>query len=125
EEPLWGRAWLLVQDQPPRRVAGHVELRGGRIRAELHRATLGMGIRRAFTGKGYGRALLERAIAWARDEAHLAWIDLGVFTGNDPARRLYDRFGFVEVGRRIDAFRTDSGVSIEDVQMSLALSDSA
>lgn len=121
DEPLWGRAWVLLgPDQD--RIVGHLELRGGRIPAELHRATLGMGIQRAFTGQGHGRRLVEVAITWAREVAELDWIDLGVFANNTPACKLYRRMGFVEVGLREDAFHLDAGVSVDDLQMSLRVS---
>jgi RimJ/RimL family protein N-acetyltransferase len=103
-------------------VVGHLELRGGRVPAELHRATLGMGILRAFTGQGHGRRLCEVALRWARDTAELDWIDLGVFAGNEPARKLYRRMGFVEIGVRADAFHLrDAGVAVDDVEMTLRL----
>jgi len=119
-EPLWGRAWLLLAEDG-QRVVGHIELRGGRVDAELHRATLGMGLVRAYTGKGHGRRLCETAIRWARDEAELSWIDLGVFASNTPARRLYRSLGFVEVAVREDAFHNDAGVVLDDVLMTLKL----
>jgi len=120
DEPLWGRAWSLIGPGGVD-VVGHVELRGGRVPSELHRATLGMGINRAFTGQGHGRRLLDVAVKWARDTADLDWIDLGVFSGNAPARKLYARAGFVEIGQRDDAFRIEGGVVIDDVQMVLKL----
>src|SRR6185295_8302496 len=94
DEPLWGRAWGLFTADGTEMV-GHVELRGGRVPAEMHRATLGMGILRAHTGQGHGRRLVEEAVRWARDHAGLTWIDLGVFSSNAPARKLYARMGFV------------------------------
>lgn len=120
DEPLWGRAWALYAPGG-KEIVGNLELRGGRIPAELHRATLGMGIMRAYTGQGHGRRLLESAVEWARDVARLEWIDLGVFAGNTPAQRLYARMGFVEVGTRREAFRLDAGVAVDDVQMTLKL----
>jgi RimJ/RimL family protein N-acetyltransferase len=119
-EPLWGRAWLLwVKD--PLRVVGHLELMGGRVPAEMHRAVLAMGMLRAYTGQGHGRRLIEVAIAWARTEGGLSWIDLGVFSMNEPARKLYSRMGFIEQGMRRDAFRLEGGISVDDIQMSLEL----
>lgn len=118
DEPVWGRAFLLWAGDS---VVGHVELRGGRIVAEMHRAVLGMGINRAFTGKGLGRQLAVAAIDWAREEAGLSWIDLGVFANNARARRLYASLGFVEQGAREDAFRIDAGITVTDVQMALDL----
>ena len=129
DEPRWARAWLLWTAEPPpsgppdpavARVVGHVELLGGRVMAELHRATLGIGMLQPYTGQGYGREMMETAIAWARGEARLSYIDLGVFVGNDRARRLYERMGFMEQWIRRDAFRVE-GVVIDDIQMTLAL----
>lgn len=137
DQPQWARAWLMWTGEPPprgpagfyrppARVIGHVELRGGRVPAELHRATLALGMLEPYTGKGHGRRLIEVAIAWARDVARLAYLDLGVLfemeskRGNERARQLYARMGFVEQGARRDAFRVD-GVAIDELQMTLAL----
>jgi RimJ/RimL family protein N-acetyltransferase len=118
DEALWGRAFLLWMED---RVTGHLELRGGRIPAEMHRAMLGMGVLRRHTGQGHGRRLIEAAVAWARGDTKLAWIDLGVFATNARARALYVRAGFVEQGLRPDAFRIDAGVAVDDVLMALDL----
>jgi GNAT superfamily N-acetyltransferase len=115
-EPLWLRTWGLLEDDA---VLGHLDLHGGRLPAELHRATLGMGLERAARGQGHGRAMIETAIAWARDRG-LAWLDLGVFAHNGPARALYASVGFVEIGIMRDQFRVD-GTSIDDVTMTLRL----
>lgn len=114
--PLWLRTWGLVIDSA---IVGHLDLNGGRLPAELHRATLGMGIERRARRRGHGRALLEGAITWAREQ-RLAWLDLGVFAHNAVARSLYRSVGFVEVGYVRDQFRVD-GVTIDDVSMTLAL----
>jgi ribosomal protein S18 acetylase RimI-like enzyme len=116
DEPHWLRTWGLVID---REVRGHIDLHGGRLPSELHRAMLGMGIERGWRGRGHGRALLSVAIAWARS-SRLAWLDLGVFAHNRRARGLYGSAGFVEVGITRDRFRVD-GVPIDDVAMVLAL----
>ena len=116
DEPHWGRTWGLVIDSV---IRGHVGLHGGRITAESHRATLGMGIERDARGHGNGRALLDTAIAWARTR-ELAWLDLGVFEQNARARALYASAGFVELGTTRDRFRVE-GQQIADVTMTLAL----
>lgn len=116
EEPYWLRTWGVVIDGE---IRGHLDLQGGRLASESHRALLGMGIERPWRGRGHGRALLATAIAWARSR-RLAWLDLGVFAHNHRARKLYASLGFLEVGVTRDRFRVD-GVSIDDVAMSLAL----
>lgn len=118
-DPLWGRDWLLEIEGEG--VVGHVDLRGGRIPSELHRATLGMGINRPYTGRGHGRQLLETAIGWARESTELVWIDLGVFEGNEPAKRLYERCGFRRLATRVDAFRLTDGTRVDDILMTLRI----
>jgi RimJ/RimL family protein N-acetyltransferase len=116
DEVGWGRAWGLREGG---RVLGHVNLRGGEPETRAHRAELGLGVERAYIGHGHGQRLMETAIDWARAQG-LAWIDLGVFAENAPARALYAKLGFVETGRREDLFRVD-GRSIDDIEMSLRL----
>jgi len=111
-EALWLRTWAIVNDGT---ICGHLDLQGGRLPTELHRATLGMGIERGARGKGHGRALLEHAIKWSR-RAELDWLDLGVFAHNTGARKLYASVGFVEVGIVRDQFRVE-GMQIDDVVM--------
>jgi len=116
DEPYWLRTWGVVLDG---QVRGHLDLHGGRLASEFHRAMLGMGVERGWRGKGHGRALLAAAIAWSRT-AELDWLDLGVFAHNHRARKLYTSVGFVEVGITRDRFRVD-GAEIDDVAMVLAL----
>jgi ribosomal protein S18 acetylase RimI-like enzyme len=115
-QPTWLRSWGVLRDQ---RIVGHLDLRGGSLAAELHRATVGMGVERPERRHGHGRSLLELAIAWARSH-DFVWLDLDVFVHNHPARSLYRAVGFQEIGLRRDGFRVD-GHSIDDLQMTLAL----
>lgn len=119
-EPLWSRTFFLI-DSAKNKIAGHLELRGGRVPAEFHRATLGMGIERAYTGQGHGARMIKTAADWARKTLGLSYIDLGVFENNEPARKLYKRMGFVENGVRVDAFRVDDDMRVTDISMSLKL----
>ncbi len=62
--------------------------------------------------------LLATAIEWARNESQIEWIDLGVFEENLAAQALYEREGFIELGRTPDLFRVD-GHQIDDISMSV------
>ena len=118
DEAEWIRLWHAVDDRG--RVVGDVNLRGNRLTAEQHRCTLGIGLLATHRGRGLGRALLATAVDWAKSQAVLEWVDLGVFDGNAPAIRLYESFGFVRWGAVEDRFRV-RGVSVADVQMALRL----
>ncbi len=112
----WQRAFGLWAGDV---LVGHVDLRGGSLPTDQHRATLGIGIERPWRRAGWGRQLMETASVWAHDQG-LAWIDLGVFAENAPARALYTRLGYVEVGRTADRFRID-GKQVDDISMVLRL----
>lgn len=116
DELAWGRTWGLFDGKT---IVGHLDLKGGNIESELHRATLGIAIESAHCDRGHGRRMMETAIAWARDHG-IAWIDLGVFSTNTRAHALYRKLGFVEVGTTRDRFRVD-GDPIDDIAMTLAL----
>ena len=48
-------------------------------------------------GRGAGRMLLESVLAWARGQ-RVGAVELSVTCGDTPARRLYERAGFVPFG---------------------------
>ncbi|MDP3276999.1 MAG: GNAT family N-acetyltransferase [Deltaproteobacteria bacterium] len=120
DTPLWQRTWKLVSPALPEVIVGSLTLYGGRLNAELHRCSLGMGIEREHRDQGQGKALLAAAIAWALSQPTLAYIDLGVFDGNPRALGMYQRAGFVETGRRTDAFRV-ANQHVTDIHMTLTL----
>jgi RimJ/RimL family protein N-acetyltransferase len=64
---------------------------------EAHKGLLwGMYVRPEARGTGVARRLVEAVIDFARSRVEL--IQLSVVVGNEPARRLYSRLGFVEYG---------------------------
>lgn len=118
----WEKVWgAFEHGVTPPRIIGSIALSTTRlIPTQSHRAILGIGIEPGFRHRGLGKALMQTALLWAKQQSHLEWIDLGVFVDNAPARRLYERVGFIETGRTVDCFRVD-GHSLDDIQMSLNL----
>lgn len=108
----WERAFGLWDNG---RLVGHLDMHGGSMPSELHRARLGVGIERPWRRGGWGRQLMVSAIDWARGQG-LTWLDLGVFAENAPAQALYESLGFVVVGHTTDRFRVD-GRQVDDISM--------
>jgi|GEM_PF-1067552 len=60
-----------------------------------HRATVSIALRRAYWGQGIPGPMFEEMEAFARGRGVMQ-LELAYAQGNDRARRLYDRLGFVE-----------------------------
>ena len=63
-----------------------------------HIGQLGMGVRDDWQGKGAGTALMQAAVELADKWLNLERLELEVYTDNEPAVRLYKKFGFVIEG---------------------------
>jgi putative acetyltransferase len=90
------------------RVVGH----GGLSlysRRRAHVGSIGMGVDQACHGQGVGTALLAALLDLADNWYNLRRIQLEVYTDNDPAVRLYQRFGFVIEGTHRSYAYRDGG----------------
>jgi len=58
-----------------------------------------MWVRPDARGRGVGEALINATADWARNRGHQAMF-LWVAEANEPARRLYERYGFTPTGDR-------------------------
>ena len=74
--------------------------------ASQHVADLGLMVAAKRRGRGIGQALLSAAVDWAR-EVGVTKLELHVFPWNEPAIRLYERFGFEREGLRRGHYRRD------------------
>lgn len=82
-----------------------VERELGRIKRRHIAWVVRMYVPRDYAGRGIGAALLLRAIAEGRAMQGVAKLNLTVAAHNEHAVRLYQRHGFREFSREIDAFR--------------------
>ena len=88
-----------------------------------HVAGLAMGVLPDWQGIGLGAWLLERAIEDMRLHPKIHRLDLLVMEGNDHARAMYERAGFVNEGYRQGAVRQPSGVFRGEYMMGMAVGD--
>lgn len=71
-----------------------------------HAAQIGISIHDDFHGRGIGSAMLGALIDAADNWLNLQRLELTVYVDNEPAIRLYQKFGFeIEGTRKADAFR--------------------
>lgn len=63
-----------------------------------HVGQIGMAVRDDWQGKGAGTALMQAAIDLSDKWLNLMRLELDVYTDNEPAIRLYKKFGFVIEG---------------------------
>jgi len=87
--------------------------------ASRHVADLGLMVAATHRRRGIGRALLEEATSWARD-AGIRKLELHVFPWNEPAIRLYERFGFEREGVRRGHYSRD-GADVDALLMAYHL----
>jgi RimJ/RimL family protein N-acetyltransferase len=78
-------------------VVGWCDVSRSRYPTQRHSGTLGMGIVDGHRGCGIGRDLLSATLAQA-DALGLTRIELRVRADNEPAIRLYGKFGFATEG---------------------------
>lgn len=114
----WERVWVIAEGSE---IHGDLMLAHRTpLKSCLHRATLMMGVEGTHRGRGLGGRLMNEAIAWAKAQPSLAWLQLYVFAQNTPAQALYAKSGFREDGRSRDMFRVH-GQQVDDVSMVLKL----
>ena len=65
-----------------------------------HVRVLGMLVVDGYRGMGVGTRLMEYALRWARAKKGVEKVVLGVFSDNQRALRLYEKFGFEVEGVR-------------------------
>jgi|SRR5262245_32730152 len=93
-------------------VVGWCDVTRKTIEGFRHSAVLGMGVLQPYRGRGLGRALLRAVLGEAKLQG-ISRIELEVYTSNQPAIALYERFGFTREGIKRSARILDG--QVEDI----------
>jgi putative acetyltransferase len=80
------------------RVVGMLSLHAFPRPRRQHAAAIGMSVHEEWHGKGVGTALMHAGLDLADNWLNLTRLELEVYIDNEPAIRLYERFGFEREG---------------------------
>lgn len=81
-----------------------------------HAATLGIMVHEAYHGQGVGNALMTEILELSDDWLMLKRVELGVFSDNKKAMKLYEKHGFEKEGLRKYAIKKN-GIYADEVIM--------
>lgn len=100
------------------RVVGNVSLR--RVLGGSAHLIGNVAVHPDWQGQGIGRALMEAALEEIATQG-ARWVGLEVQADNQPARQLYERLGFEEVGRILHMLRPASPLHLDEQPFPAAL----
>ena len=116
ETPRPDRRVLVAVLKESGKVVGNIGLHPAGRERRAHVGQIGMMVHDDYQGQGIGSKLLAAAIELGERWLNLRRIELEVYTDNEPAIRLYQKFGFVIEGTmRQFAFR--DGVYVDAYMM--------
>ena len=85
-----------------------------------HRGRLGISVRKKYWGIGIGSLLLLEILSFAKKNG-IEQVELGVYSDNLRAQKLYERFGFTAWGRLPHAYKLKDGSYRDEINMVLHL----
>jgi len=104
----YAHAAVVVAERDDGSIVGRLSVSRDQHPASTHVADLGLMVAASARRLGVGWSLLEQAADWARASG-VRKLELHVFPHNEPAIRLYEKFGFVREGYRKEHFRRGGG----------------
>ena len=110
------RALMILAEADGEIVATSDVMPMGTKSRTLHRATLGMSVRKDYWRLGIGSAMMERLIAHAR-QSGFEQIELEVVSTNRRAIGLYVKYGFQVYGTRPHGIKYPDGSYADDYLM--------
>ncbi len=90
----------------------------------LHRATMGIAVRKEYWNKGIGKKMVHESIKWCRKKG-FEQLELEVATQNERAISMYKSFDFEIYGTKKHAFKYSDGTYADEYFMCLFLENSS
>jgi len=95
----YAHAAVFVAERTDGALVGRLSVARDAHPASAHVADIGLMVAQGARRQGVGWALLEAAVGWARTSG-VSKLELHVFPWNEPAIKLYEKFGFEREGYR-------------------------
>ena len=95
----YAHAAVFVAERADGAIVGRLSVARDAHPASAHVADIGLMVSKDARRQGVGWALLEAAVGWA-GESGVRKLELHVFPWNEPAIKLYEKFGFEREGFR-------------------------
>lgn len=102
-------------------IAGNCQINFGNKIKTRHRASVAIGLTKAYWNLGIGTAMFTEMIAAARAHEGIRHIDLEFIEGNSRARALYEKMGFRVIGVKPEAIMLRDGTLRNEYLMRLVL----
>jgi len=87
-----------------------------------HRGRFGISVRKKYWNIGIGSLLLREILSFAKKDG-IEQVELGVYSDNLRAQKLYERFGFTEWGRLPNAYKLKDGGYRDEINMMLRFTE--
>ena len=100
---------LMISCFDGERCVGNAQIQFSNRDKLKHRANIGIGILKDYWRQGIATAMLKLLLEVAEHHPDVACVGLEYIEGNDRARGLYEKLGFVETYRKPDAIRWRDG----------------
>jgi RimJ/RimL family protein N-acetyltransferase len=88
----------------------------GELRRVRHRCGFAIAIKQQFCDAGLGTAMMEYALSLAKEMGY-EQVELSVVDGNARAKHLYEKMGFVEIGKTLRSLKYDDGTYRDETCM--------
>lgn len=110
-------AELMIICEVEGELAGSCQLTFNDWARTRHRGSVAIGLAQKYWGLGIGTAMFREMLAAARQRPGVLQLELDYAAGNDRARRLYEKMGFVQTGVKPAAIRLPDGTLRDDISM--------
>jgi RimJ/RimL family protein N-acetyltransferase len=110
---------LYVVMEENGKIVGHAYLEPHKLAVTSHVVFLTLAIHEGHQGKGHGTEFMRHLVDWARLNPKIEKFELQVRSSNVRAIKLYEKFGFVEEGRKTKRLKYGPNDYQDDVYMAL------